>query len=85
MAKKYYEVQQINATGNGHSTTLAIVVDPVIKEGAIHATQVGEWDCCFHPEINEYMYRHCEPVDFIIIGNATCVERKHPFSDLNVD
>lgn len=51
---------------NGNSTTYAIVEKPSIKDGIVHATQVGKiagWnkagDLCFQP---------CPPVDFIAGG-----------------
>ena len=86
---KYYEIQQTNATGNGSSTTPALVTDPTFEGMGIRATKVGAWDGRFDGKDEygnfQYMYRHIQPVDFMIIGNATCIERKHPFSDLNVE
>lgn len=78
---KFYEIKQVEAVGNGYSTTLALVINPSVRNGGIYATKVGEWDRKFRSE--EYKYVHCEPVEMIVIGNATCVERKMPFSDYN--
>lgn len=82
---QYYEIQQINATGHGSRTTLALVVNPTFEGGGIRATKVGVWDGNLN-SLDEsghfvYMYRRIEPVDFMIIGNATCEERKNPFVD----
>ena len=38
---KYYVLQQVNATGNGSTTTTLLVTNPRIENGAIYATKVG--------------------------------------------
>jgi len=77
---KYYILQQINATGNGHSTTVAIVQEPRIEGVGIHATKVGEvdWE---RSSFSNFIFKRVDPVDFIIIGNASCEERKNPFGE----
>lgn len=75
---KYFEIQQINATGNGHITVNTLVIDPVVKDGAIYATRVGVPD---RFENDECIYKHCEPAELIVLGNAICIERKNPFSN----
>lgn len=77
---KFYEVIQINATGDGWIKTSALVINPKFEGAGIKATQVGVWDGKFNEnEVNTYT--HIEPREFMIIGNATCIERKNPFSD----
>lgn len=79
---KYYEVQMINACGDGYSTPVAIVIDPKIEEGVIKAIQVGEWDLNKKSlyEKGKYFYRRIPRRKFMLCGNATCVERTSPFS-----
>lgn len=72
---KYFKLQQTN----GNSTTVVIVVDPVIENGSIRATKVGELD-----EISnsgKLIYRYCEPAEIIVIGNSICTEIKNPFAE----
>lgn len=72
---KYFKLQQTN----GNSTTVVIVVDPVIENGSIWATKVGELD-----EISnsgKLIYRYCEPAEIIVIGNSICTEIKNPFAE----
>lgn len=39
--EKYYVLQQVNATGNGSTTTTLLVTNPRVENGAIFATKVG--------------------------------------------
>lgn len=82
--ERYYEVKQINASGNGSAITRVLVINPTFEGMGIHATQVGDWDgrTYFDDTGNiVYKYIHIDPVDFMIIGNATCIEMTHPFFD----
>lgn len=74
---KYYEITRYD----GSSTASVLITRPEVKNGAIYATQVGEWDGNENNEKN--MFCHCEPSDIIVIGNAMCRGRKNPFSDLS--
>ena len=73
--EKYYVIEQVDAIGNGHSAILIIVINPQIEGGGIHATKVGEFDW------GNLEFEKVEPVDFMIIGNATCMECKNPFGE----
>lgn len=85
--EKYYEIMQINAIGNGYTTTVAIVINPTFEGGGIKATQVGEWDGnvkSYNNGRTAYVYSHIEAREFMICGNVTCVERvDDPFSDMD--
>lgn len=83
---KFYEVVQVNPTGNGTSTTRVLVENPSFEGAGIRATKVGEWDGKYTYDENGlllFVYSRVEPADFMVVGNATCVERMgDPF---NVD
>ena len=72
---KYFELQQTN----GNSTTVVIVVDPVIENGSIRATLVGKLNG--FSDDGEYTFIKCEPADIIAIGNVICTEVKNPFAE----
>lgn len=74
----YYVITQINAIGNGSSTTVALVTDPKIEGTSISATKVGEvdWD---NSSFSHYVFKEVAPRNFIVIGNATCEECENPF------
>lgn len=81
---RYYEIKQVNAIGNGFATTYALVINPTFDGMGIRATKVGEWDrrtIYDDTGILVHKYLPIDPVDFMIIGNATCEEKKNPFSD----
>ena len=75
---KYYLVKQINAIGNGYSTTIELVTDPKIENGGIRATKVGEIDYTRF-DVNRPIFEEIEPREFIICGNVTCEEYANPF------
>lgn len=66
--KKYYEVYQRDATGKLIEEARVLVVNPSFEGAGIHATMVGYW----HDRV--YGYRSIEPKDYIIIGEAVCIE-----------
>mgnify|MGYP006901933909 FL=1 len=72
---KYFELQQTN----GNSTTVVIVVDPVIENGSIRATLVGKLNG--FSDDGECTFIKCEPADIIAIGNVICTEVKNPFAE----
>jgi len=72
---KYFKLQQTN----GNSTTVVIVVDPVIENGSIRATLVGKLNG--FSDDGEYTFIKCEPADIIAIGNVICTEVKNPFAE----
>lgn len=83
---KYYEIQQTVATGNGSSTTYVLVTNPKVEGFGIHATKVGEpdWDTGYEAwrrKSREFFYRKVDPVDFICVGNLTCIELDNPFGE----
>lgn len=79
---KYYIVEQVNATGNGSSTTVALVTNPQFEGAGIRATKVGVIDCERSGfGFNEYIFKKIAPVEFLIIGNATCEECVNPFGE----
>ena len=86
MMSKLYEVTQVNPAGNGTITTRVLVENPSFEGAGIHATKIGEWDGKYTYDENGlllFIYSRVEPADFMIVGNATCVERMgDPF---NVD
>lgn len=77
---KYYVLQQVNATGNGSTTTILLVTNPRIENGAICATKVGIIDTDRSGFVlDEYVFKSVDEHDFICIGNATLEEIKKPF------
>lgn len=72
---KYFKLQQTN----GNSTTVVIVVDPVIENGSIRATLVGKLNG--FSDDGECTFIKCEPADIIAIGNVICTEVKNPFAE----
>ena len=80
--EKYYLVKQVNAIGNGSSTTIELVKNPIIKGGGIRATKVGKVDWKKSDSYyGRYIFTPTKEVDFLIIGNATCEEiPNNPFS-----
>ena len=81
---KYFELEQINATGNGSSRTVMLVTNPVFDNGGIRAMKVGipDWDKTFEAmkqgDKNTY-YNQCPAVEVLVAGNAICNEVKHPY------
>lgn len=71
---KYYIIKQIDAIGNGSSTTIALVVNPQIEAGAIRATKVGEIDWVETHKRNDYVFKPITKREIMVIGNATCEE-----------
>ena len=82
---KLYEITQVNPAGNGTSTTRVLVENPSFEGTGIRATKVGEWDGKYAYDENGlliFIYSRVEPADFMVVGNATCVERMgDPFKD----
>ena len=82
--EKYYEIEQISATGTGYVQNIFLVKDPVIENGAIKAFKVGvpDWDNVSKEERKTQStvghYSYCSPAEVIIIGNATCTEVFNP-------
>lgn len=90
--EKYYVLQQVNATGNGSTTTTLLVTNPRVENGAIFATKVGIIDSkelvaslIYEAYTNgsgvtldNYVFKPVEARDFICIGNATLEEIKKP-------
>lgn len=72
---KYFKLQQTN----GNSTTVVIVVDPIVESGSIRATLVGKLNG--FSDDGEYTFIKCEPADIIAIGNVICTEVKNPFAE----
>lgn len=72
---KYFELQQ--ATGTG--TFIAIVTDPIVENGTIRATKVGNLNG-FSEDL-KYTFVKCESAEIIVIGNAICTEIKNPFAE----
>lgn len=78
---KYYIIKQVNATGNGHSTTIELVTDPKFENGGIHATKVGEIDWVNYRGEEDPIFKRIESRDFMICGNVTCEECLNPFAE----
>lgn len=77
---KYYVLQQVNATGNGSTTTTLLVTNPRIENGAIYATKVGIIDTNrFGFVFDEFVFKPVDEHDFIYIGNVTLEEINEPF------
>lgn len=75
---KFYEIMQVNASSNGTSTTRVLVENPSFEGAGIRATKVGEWDGKYAYDDKGmilFIYTRVEPADFMIVGNAICVER----------
>lgn len=78
--EKYYVLEQVNATGNGSTTTILLVINPRIENGAIYATKVGIIDTSRSGfDFEHYVFNPVEERDFICIGNATLEEIEEPF------
>ena len=72
---KYYVLQQVNATGNGSTTTTLLVTNPRIENGAIYATKVGIIDTNRSGFVfDEFVFKPVDEHDFICIGNVTLEE-----------
>lgn len=72
---KYFELQQTN----GNSTFVVLVVDPIVENGAIRATKVGNLNG--FSDYLEYTFVKCEPAEIIVIGNTICTEIENPFAE----
>ncbi len=76
----YYVIEQENVGYNSSITTVALVTNPRIEGGAIRARKIGvvDWDKSASLDLHKYAFKKIIPVDFIIIGNATCEEISCP-------
>lgn len=78
--EKYYVLQQVNATGNGSTTTTLLVTNPRVENGAIFATKVGIIDSNRSGFVfDEFVFKPVAEHDFICMGNATLEEINEPF------
>lgn len=78
--EKYYVLQQVNATGNGSTTTTLLVTNPRVENGAIFATKVGIIDSNRSGFVfDEFVTKPVDEHDFICMGNATLEEINEPF------
>ncbi len=71
--EKYYVLQQVNATGNGSTTTTLLVTNPRVENGAIFATNRSGF------VFDEFVFKPVDEHDFICMGNATLEEINEPF------
>ena len=69
-----YEFKQVNATGNGSSTTCYIVQNPRIENGMNVAEVVGEFAGFSEEHEGELEYKVCQPKKMVFGGNFTMVE-----------
>ena len=69
-----YEFKQVNATGNGSTTTCYIVQNPRIENGMNVAEVVGEF-AGFSPENDgQFEYKACQSKKIVFGGNFTMIE-----------
>lgn len=69
-----YEFKQVNASGNGTSTTCYIVQNPRIENGMNVAEVVGVFSNLSEEYSGEFDYQVCQPKKIIFGGNFTMVE-----------
>ena len=69
-----YEFKQINASGNGTTTTCYIVQNPRIENGMNVAEVIGTFAGFSAEYQGEYVYAACQPRKMIFGGNFTMVE-----------
>ena len=67
-----FELKQVNATGNGSSTTCFIVENPRMENGLCYAELVGTF-AEFSNE-GEYIYKESDRKTVIVGGNFTMIE-----------
>ena len=69
-----YEFKQVNASGNGSSTTCYIVQNPRIENGMNVAEVVGKFAGFSEEYQGEFDYEACQPKKIIVGGNFTMIE-----------
>lgn len=78
--KKFYVLQQVNPSGNGTTTKIALVTNPRIEGCTVYATKVGVIDADrsgFSPDT--YVFKEVDKREFICVGNSTLEEITNPF------